>query len=78
VTTLPSTRLAMKNAEEERWNCMKRQKRDRMTRAQTRGYQAGLDGKSREACPYSALDIREHWMGGWREARMLLQGEHLL
>lgn len=57
---------------------MKRQKRDRLSRAQTRGYQAGLEGKSREACPYSSTDFREHWIGGWREAKTYLQGEHLL
>ncbi|MCO7226851.1 ribosome modulation factor [Pleionea sp. CnH1-48] len=48
---------------------MKRQKRDRMERAHSRGYQAGLGGKSRESCPYSTLDIKEQWLGGWREAR---------
>ncbi|NQD37884.1 ribosome modulation factor [Permianibacter sp. IMCC34836] len=57
---------------------MKRQKRDRMSRAHTRGYQAGLEGKSREACPYAVTDVREHWIGGWREARMSLGGENLL
>ena len=48
---------------------MKRQKRDRMERAHSRGYQAGLGGKSRESCPYSTLDVKEQWLGGWREAR---------
>lgn len=57
---------------------MKRQKRDRMSRAHTRGYQAGLEGKSRETCPYATNDFREYWMGGWREARMSLNGENLL
>lgn len=57
---------------------MKRQKRDRMSRAHTRGYQAGLEGKSKETCPYATADVREHWIGGWREARMSLNGENLL
>ncbi|MEE4246802.1 MAG: ribosome modulation factor [Kangiellaceae bacterium] len=48
---------------------MKRQKRDRLERAHSRGYQAGLVGKSRENCPYSALEAKEQWLGGWREAR---------
>jgi len=30
---------------------MKRQKRDRLERAQARGYQAGLNGRSSETCP---------------------------
>ncbi|MTD40498.1 ribosome modulation factor [Erwinia sp. CPCC 100877] len=47
---------------------MKRQKRDRMTRAQKRGYQAGIAGRSKEMCPYQSLDQRSHWLGGWREA----------
>jgi ribosome modulation factor len=51
---------------------MKRQKRDRLERAHSRGYQAGLVGKSREHCPYSTLDAREHWLGGWREARTVV------
>ncbi len=48
---------------------MKRQKRDRLERAHSKGYQAGLGGKSREDCPYNTLDSKEHWLGGWREAR---------
>ncbi|OAN17927.1 ribosome modulation factor [Photobacterium jeanii] len=48
---------------------MKRQKRDRLERAQARGYQAGLNGRSSEACPYQATDARTNWLGGWREAR---------
>jgi ribosome modulation factor len=51
---------------------MKRQKRDRLERAHSRGYQAGLIGKSREHCPYNTLDAREHWLGGWREARTVV------
>lgn len=52
---------------------MKRQKRDRLDRAHNRGYQAGRDGRSREDCPYESLGAREHWLGGWREARTNLQ-----
>ncbi|MEG3134133.1 ribosome modulation factor [Rouxiella sp. T17] len=47
---------------------MKRQKRDRLERAQSRGYQAGIGGRSKEICPYQSLDARSHWLGGWREA----------
>ncbi|MBQ0754329.1 MAG: ribosome modulation factor [Gammaproteobacteria bacterium] len=49
---------------------MKRQKRDRDVRAYSRGYKAGLDGKSRDLCPFEDnLDMRSHWLGGWREGR---------
>ncbi|MGL4455761.1 MAG: ribosome modulation factor [Plesiomonas sp.] len=47
---------------------MKRQKRDRLERAHSRGYFAGLEGRSKELCPYQTLDARSHWLGGWREA----------
>lgn len=47
---------------------MKRQKRDRLERARTKGYQAGLVGRSREVCPYQGVDERGYWMGGWRDA----------
>ena len=47
---------------------MKRQKRDRLERAQSRGYQAGIGGRSKEICPYQSLDARSHWLGGWRQA----------
>ncbi len=48
---------------------MKRQKRDRLERAHSKGYQAGIGGKTREDCPYNALKAKEEWLGGWREAR---------
>ncbi len=48
---------------------MKRQKRDRLERAQSQGYKAGLNGRSSEECPYQQMDARSYWMGGWREAR---------
>ena len=47
---------------------MKRQKRDRLGRAHTKGYQAGIAGRSKECCPHSNLDARSEWLGGWREA----------
>ncbi|MCK1967502.1 ribosome modulation factor [Franconibacter helveticus 513] len=47
---------------------MKRQKRDRLERAHQRGYQAGMTGRSKEMCPYQALNQKSHWLGGWREA----------
>ena len=47
---------------------MKRQKRDRLGRAHANGYQAGLCGKQRENCPYSNIDVKSEWLGGWREA----------
>ncbi|CZF78801.1 ribosome modulation factor [Grimontia kaedaensis] len=48
---------------------MKRQKRDRLERAQAKGYQAGVNGRSSETCPYQAMDARSQWLGGWREGR---------
>ncbi len=47
---------------------MKRQKRDRLERAQSQGYKAGLNGRSVETCPYQQLDTKSQWLGGWREA----------
>tara|TARA_B110000090_G_C13081837_1_gene331274 strand:- start:291 stop:470 length:180 start_codon:yes stop_codon:yes gene_type:complete len=47
---------------------MKRQKRDRQNRAHSRGYQAGILGRSKEKCPYEDLEIKSEWLGGWREA----------
>ncbi|WP_286145818.1 ribosome modulation factor [Shigella sp. FC1967] len=35
---------------------MKRQKRDRLARALSKGYQAGMQGRSKELCPYFAVD----------------------
>ena len=48
---------------------MKRQKRDRLERAQAQGYKAGITGRSSEECPYQSPDARTNWLGGWREAR---------
>jgi ribosome modulation factor len=47
---------------------MKRQKRDRQDRAYSRGYQAGVSGRSKENCPYQDNGIKSEWLGGWREA----------
>ena len=47
---------------------MNRQKRDRLERARTKGYQAGLAGRSKEVCPYQCIDARGYWLGGWRDA----------
>jgi ribosome modulation factor len=47
--------------------CMKRQKRDRLDRAFSKGFQAGVGGRSKELCPYANLDSRSQWLGGWRE-----------
>jgi len=47
---------------------MKRQKRDRQTRAFSKGYKAGIAGRSKDNCPYFNLEIKSEWLGGWREA----------
>ena len=52
---------------------MKRQKRDRLTRAHHQGYKAGIEGRSSDNCPYNRPDIRGSWLGGWREA---LEAKH--
>lgn len=48
---------------------MKRQKRDKISRAHTKGFSAAISGKSSESCPFTATDVKEQWLGGWREAR---------
>lgn len=47
---------------------MKRQKRDRQDRAHSKGYQAGIAGRSKEICPYTNVEVKSEWLGGWREA----------
>ena len=47
---------------------MKRQKRDKLERAHSQGYKAGVAGKSKDDCPYQGMDARSNWLGGWREA----------
>lgn len=51
---------------------MKRQKRNRLTRAHSRGYHAGTIGRSSDDCPFAKLDFREEWLCGWREARTIM------
>lgn len=48
---------------------MKRQKRDRIERAHSRGYHAGLSGKPSDSCPFDENNIRSSWISGWREGR---------
>jgi ribosome modulation factor len=47
---------------------MRRQKRDRLGRAHSNGYQAGLSGRTKEHCPYQNTDAKSEWLGGWRDA----------
>ncbi|GAA6183347.1 MAG: ribosome modulation factor [Aliiglaciecola sp.] len=47
---------------------MKRQKRDKLSRAHSKGYQAGISGRSKEICPFQTTESRSEWLGGWREA----------
>ncbi|WDD99874.1 MULTISPECIES: ribosome modulation factor [Thalassomonas] len=47
---------------------MRRQKRDRLGRAFSNGYQAGLLGRNKENCPYQNTNAKSEWLGGWREA----------
>lgn len=48
---------------------MKRQKRNKLERAHSKGYQAALHGQSKDVCPYAQVIPREEWLGGWREGR---------
>ncbi|WP_088328495.1 ribosome modulation factor [Lacimicrobium sp. SS2-24] len=48
---------------------MKRQKRDKLSRAHAKGYQAGISGRSKDICPYQTMDSRSQWLGGWRAAQ---------
>ncbi len=49
---------------------MKRHKRERSELLFSRGFNAGLSGKSLDACPYQDINLRQHWMAGWREGRV--------
>ena len=49
---------------------MKRQKRDQTERAFTKGYQAGIEGRSRSLCPHETGLTRQQWLSGWRESRI--------
>ena len=46
---------------------MKRQKRDKLNRAYSRGHQAGVHGRSKETCPYSDPSPKQYWLNGWRD-----------
>ncbi|WP_151703316.1 ribosome modulation factor [Nitrincola alkalilacustris] len=48
---------------------MKRQKRDPSSTLFSRGFNAGIGGKSKEDCPVTEAEKRSHWMRGWREGR---------
>lgn len=48
---------------------MRRQKRDRLERAYTKGYMAGVHGRSKEECPSQVGPIHQEWINGWREGR---------
>jgi len=48
---------------------MKRQKRDKTSTLFNRGFDAGINGKSRDSCPVQISELRSHWMSGWREGR---------
>lgn len=48
---------------------MKRQKRHQTERAFSKGYTAGIEGRSRSLCPHDEGDSRQIWLSGWREGR---------
>jgi ribosome modulation factor len=48
---------------------MKRQKRNHDDRAFVKGYQNGINGRSRTICPYESGSTRQEWLNGWREGR---------
>lgn len=48
---------------------MRRQKRNAAQRTFNKGYHAGINGKSKTACPSMANDQRQTWLNGWREGR---------
>lgn len=48
---------------------MKRQKRNHIDRAFGKGYQTGINGRSRNVCPYDSGPSRQEWLNGWREGR---------
>lgn len=47
---------------------MRRQKRNRLERAHSNGYQAGISGRHKDHCPYQSINEKSQWLGGWREA----------
>lgn len=48
---------------------MRRQKRDTTERAFQKGYNAGLSGRPKDACPHAQNETRQQWLSGWREGR---------
>ncbi len=48
---------------------MKSQKRSHTERAFSRGYEAGVTGRSRSLCPHDTGEARITWLSGWREGR---------
>jgi ribosome modulation factor len=48
---------------------MRTHKRDLTDRAFKKGYQAGIHGRNKEACPHEEGTIRHEWLSGWREGR---------
>ncbi len=49
---------------------MKRHKRDLSHRAFLKGYQAGFNGRNKDACPHQYNTESAHqWYEGWREGR---------
>lgn len=46
---------------------MKRQKRDKLDRAFSQGFRAGVGGRAKENCPYENVDSKSQWLGGWRQ-----------
>lgn len=47
----------------------KRVKRDAVTRAEKRGFQAGIQGTSKDKCPHEKGTASAAWHSGWREGR---------
>jgi ribosome modulation factor len=45
---------------------MRRVKRNKDKRAYKHGYNQGLKGHAKEGCPFSELDKKGQWLGGWR------------
>lgn len=48
---------------------MKSKKRNKVDRAFTQGFKAGVRGHEMEACPFETGELRGLWYGGWREGR---------
>jgi len=49
---------------------MKRRKRDKLERAYSLGFKAGIRGHEMESCPFNgSSEARGEWFGGWREGR---------